>query len=77
MKAYIMIISLMLASCASAPKEIYLNTGDKASVVSCSPTDMDHCYSQAGKICESKGYNTFNKSRDNNGYIQLTITCRN
>ena len=66
---------LLLISCASGPKEILLQTGKKAFVISCETNYKEYCYLQAGEICELKGFDLFEKSQDGSD-TTITISCR-
>ena len=68
-------IPIVLTSCASGPKEILLQTGKKAFVISCETNYKEYCYLQAGEICESKGFDLFEKSQDGSD-TKITISCR-
>ena len=66
---------LVLVSCASGPKEVLLQTGKKAFVISCETNYKEYCYLQAGEICESKGFDLFEKSQDGSD-AEIIISCR-
>ena len=66
---------LLLISCASGPKEVMLQTGKKAFVISCETNYKEHCYLQAGEICQLKGFDLLKKSQDG-GDAKITISCR-
>ena len=66
---------LLLISCASGPKEILLQTGKKAFVISCETNYKEYCYLQAGEICQPKGFDLFEKSQDGSD-AKITISCR-
>ena len=71
-----MFFPMLLISCASGPKEVLLQTGEQGFVTSCDANYLEECYSQAGKICQLKGFNIFEKSVDD-GDAKITIGCRN
>ena len=73
--AILICFPLVLISCASGPKEVMLQTGKKAFVISCETNYKEYCYLQAGEICELKGFDLFEKSQDGSD-TKITISCR-
>ena len=59
---FISVVILFVGGCASV-KETYLQDGSKAYALNCSglARGWDKCYSSAGELCGTKGYNIMEK----------------
>jgi hypothetical protein len=66
----ILLLTFILNGCATV-KETYSQDGKKAYTLNCSGTarGWDKCYSAAGELCGTKGYDIMNRSSEDTSSI--------
>ena len=81
MKAFVIFaLASLIAACASTAsikKESYGPSGKKSYEISCNGlgSTLSPCYSKAGEVCKSSGYNVI-KQYDDAPFFNLIVECK-